>query len=48
MKKLSCAGTAACDLLQTVPLISREESVSLEDDDTAPLEFARRSAKAPR
>jgi len=35
-------------LLQTVPQASREESVSLEDDDTAPLEFARRSAKAPR
>ena len=35
-------------LLQTIPLINREEPVSLEDDDTAPLEFARRSAKAPR
>jgi tetratricopeptide (TPR) repeat protein len=34
-------------LLQTIPTISHEESASLQDDDTAPLEFARRSVKAP-
>ena len=35
-------------LLQTIPQVSQEEPLSLEDDDTAPLEFARRSGKAPR
>jgi tetratricopeptide (TPR) repeat protein len=33
-------------LLQTVPAIDQQESAGLGDDDTAPLEFARRSAKA--
>jgi tetratricopeptide (TPR) repeat protein len=35
-------------LLQSVPSVSREEAIGLEDEDTAPLEFSRRSAKAPR
>lgn len=35
-------------LLQTVPTVSHEESVSFDDDDTVPAEFARRSVKATR
>jgi len=35
-------------LLQTVPAATHDESVSFEDDDTAPVELARRSAKTPR
>jgi tetratricopeptide (TPR) repeat protein len=35
-------------LLQTIPTTTREESVNLGDDDTAPLELARRSTKGPR
>jgi hypothetical protein len=35
-------------LLQSVPSVSREEAIGLEDEDTAPLEFSRRSVKAPR
>jgi tetratricopeptide (TPR) repeat protein len=35
-------------LLQTIPSATQEESLSLGDDDTAPLEFARRSVKVQR
>ena len=35
-------------LLQTIPSATQEETISLGDDDTAPLEFARRSVKVQR
>jgi hypothetical protein len=35
-------------LLRTIPATQREESSGLGDEDTGPLEFARRSVKAVR